>query len=118
MINQIEKTQNLIYEYTGYIPTLLRPTYGSINSTLKNSTNLKIVLWNVDTLDWKYKSVDKIVSRATKNLKPGNIILMHDIYKRTYEAVKKIVPILKENGYKCVTISELNKINDMRKLYE
>ena len=43
---------------------------------------------------------------------------MHDIYKRTYEAVKKIVPILKENGYKCVTISELNKINDMRKLYE
>lgn len=118
MINQIEKTQNLIYEYTGYIPTLLRPTYGSINSTLKNSTNLKIVLWNVDTLDWKYKNVDKIVSRATKNLKSGNIILMHDIYKRTYEAVKKIVPILKENGYKCVTISELNKINDMRKLYE
>ena len=118
MINQIEKTQNLIYEYTGYIPTLLRPTYGSINSTLKNSTNLKIVLWNVDTLDWKYKSVDKIVARATKNLKSGNIILMHDIYKRSYDAVKKIVPILKENGYKCVTISELNKINDMRKLYE
>ena len=118
MISQIEKTQNLIYEYTGYIPTLIRPTYGSINSTLKNSTHLKIVLWNVDTLDWKYKSVDKIVARATKNLKSGNIILMHDIYKRTYDAVKKIVPILKENGYKCVTISELNKINNMRKLYE
>lgn len=118
MINQIEKTQNLIYEYTGYIPTLIRPTYGSVNSTLKNSTNLKIVLWNVDTLDWKYKSVDKIVARATKNLKSGNIILMHDIYKRTYDAVKKIVPILKENGYKCVTISELNEINDMRNLYE
>lgn len=118
IINQIEKTQNLIYEYTGYIPTILRPTYGSINSTLKNSTNLKIVLWNIDTLDWKYKSVNKIVARATKNLKSGNIILMHDIYKRTYDAVKKIVPILKENGYKCVTISELNKINNMRKLYE
>lgn len=118
MINQIEKTQNLIYEYTGYIPTLIRPTYGSVNSTLKNSTNLKIVLWNVDTLDWKYKSVDKIVARATKNLKSGNIILMHDIYKRTYDAVKKIVPILKENGYKCVTISELKEINDMRNLYE
>lgn len=118
MIDQIEKTQELIYEYTGYIPTLIRPTYGSVNSTLKNSTNLKIVLWNVDTLDWKYKSVDKIVSRATKNLKSGNIILMHDIYKRTYDAVKKIVPILKEQGYKCVTISELNEINDMRNLYE
>ena len=80
MINQIEKTQNLIYEYTGYIPTLIRPTYGSVNSTLKNSTNLKIVLWNVDTLDWKYKSVDKIVARATKNLKSGNIMLLRKLF--------------------------------------
>lgn len=118
IIDQINKTQNLIYEYTGYIPTLLRPTYGSINSTLSNSTNLNIVLWNVDTLDWKYKSIDKIVAKATKNLKSGNIILMHDIYKRTYDAVKKIVPLLKENGYNCVTISELNKINNLKKLYE
>ena len=112
MIEQIEKTNNLIYEYTGYIPTSIRPTYGSVNSTLKNITDLNITLWNVDTLDWKYKSSIKIANRATKNLKDGNIILMHDIYKRTLEAVKKIVPVLKENDFKCVTISELNMRNN------
>jgi len=37
---------------------------------------------------------------------------MHDIYKRTLEAVKKIVPVLKENDFKCVTISELNMRNN------
>lgn len=108
IIDQIEKTQNLIYEYTGYIPTSLRPTYGSVNSTLKNITSLNITLWNIDTLDWKYNNSNKIAYNATKNLKDGNIILMHDIYKRTLDSIKKIVPILKENNYKCVTISELN----------
>lgn len=118
MINQIEKTQNLIYQNTGYIPKLLRPTYGSVNSTLRSSTNLDIALWNVDTLDWKYKSINRIVNRATKGLKDGNIILMHDIYKRTYESLKKIVPIIKEKGYKCVTISELNEIKKLRSVYD
>ncbi len=112
---QVEKTQNIIKEKTGYVPVLLRPTYGSVNSTLKEITDLEIALWNVDTLDWKYRSTDKIVSRATKNLKDGNIILMHDIYKRSFNALKKIVPIIKEKGYKCVTISELNEIKKLRK---
>lgn len=112
--DQINKTQDIIKSTTGYTPKLLRPTYGSINNKIRNNTDLDIVLWNVDTLDWKYKSVKKIVSRATRNLKDGNIILMHDIHKRTIEAVKKIVPIIKEKGYTCVTISELNEVNLIR----
>jgi len=116
MLEQINKTQNIITEKIGYTPTLLRPSYGSTNKTMKEKVDLEIILWNVDTMDWKYKSVNKIVSRATKNLKDGNIILMHDTYKRTLEAVKKIVPILKKNNYTCVTISEMNEINFIRKL--
>lgn len=112
--NQINKTQDIIRINTGYTPKLLRPTYGSTNNKIRKNTDLDIVLWNVDTLDWKYKNVNRIVSRATKNLKDGNIILMHDIHKRTIEAVKKIVPIIKEEGYTCVTISELNEINLIR----
>lgn len=111
---QIEKTQSIIYETVQYKPTIFRPTYGSINSKIKNSIDLDIILWNVDTMDWKYKSVDKIVTRATKNVKDGDIILMHDTYERTYKAVMKIVPILKEQGYQFVTISELKEINLLR----
>lgn len=115
---QIDKTQSIIYETVHYKPTIFRPTYGSLNNKIKNNITLDIVLWNVDTMDWKYKSVDKIVTRATKNIKDGDIILMHDTYERTYKAVMKIVPILKEQGYQFVTISELKEINLLRSTQE
>lgn len=112
--NQIDKTQEIIKNALGYTPTLFRPTYGSLNENVKKDTNLKIILWNVDTLDWKYKNVNSIVKRATKNLKDGNIILMHETYKRSYEALKKIIPIVKEKGFTFVTISELEEIRKLR----
>lgn len=111
---QIYKTQDIIKESTGYTPTLLRPTYGSVNNKIKNLNEFKIVLWNVDTLDWKYKNINRIVSRATKNAKDGNIILMHDIHLKTAKALEKIIPILKDEGFELVTISELEMIKNIR----
>lgn len=113
--NQISKTQDIIKEYTGYTPTLIRPTYGSLNDRIKKISSLDIVLWNVDTLDWKYKNPNKIVENATKKLKDGNIILMHDTHKQTLEALPKILKIIQKNGYTCVTISELKEANFLRK---
>ncbi|MBP3461773.1 MAG: polysaccharide deacetylase family protein [Bacilli bacterium] len=116
--DQINKTQNIIFKNLNYMPTNFRPTYGSINNNMRNNISLNIVLWNVDTMDWKYKSVDKIVSRATKNTKDLDIILMHDTKKRTVDAVKKIIPILKEKGFEFVTVSELQEIKKLRKINE
>lgn len=115
MLLQIEKTQAIIEENTGYTPVSFRPTYGSINNTMRKNVNLNIVLWTVDTMDWKYKSVDKIVSRATSKVKDGDIILMHDTHERTYKALLKIVPELKRQGFTFVTISELKEIELLRK---
>lgn len=115
ILDQINKTQELIKEYTGYTPKLIRPTYGSLNDTIKHITDLDIVLWNVDTLDWKYKSANRIVKNATKNLKDGNIILMHDTHKQTLEALPKIIQIVKEQGYECVTVSEMKEAEFIRK---
>lgn len=113
--NQISKTQDIIKEYTGYTPKLIRPTYGSLNDRIKKISSLDIVLWNVDTLDWKYKNPNKIVENATKKLKDGNIILMHDTHKQTLEALPKILEIIQKKGYTCVTISELKEANFLRK---
>ena len=113
-IEQIDKTQELVKKYTGFTPIYLRPTYGSVNKSLRNNTSLDIVLWNIDTKDWKYKNVNKIVDNALKDVKDGSIILMHDTYKRTSEAVKIIVPKLIENGYQLVTISELKKAQQLK----
>lgn len=112
---QIQKTQDIIHDTLGYTPVLMRPTYGDVTEEMRKHTKLDIALWNVDTLDWKYKSVNKIVAKALANPKDGNIILMHDIHKRTIEAVKKIVPKLQEMGYQLVTVSELKEVQFLRK---
>jgi peptidoglycan/xylan/chitin deacetylase (PgdA/CDA1 family) len=110
---QINKTQNILKEEVNYTPILLRPTYGSVNKKIRNNTNLEIVLWNVDTLDWKIKSSKKIVERALSQIKDRSIILMHDTHERTYEALKIMIPKLIDEGYQFVTISELKKINKL-----
>ena len=76
---------------------------------------MDIVLWTVDTMDWKYKNVSKIVSRATSRLKDGDIILMHDIYKRTANALEKIITEIKKQGFEIVTVLELKEIQKLRK---
>ncbi len=108
---QINKTQDILKEEVNYTPILLRPTYGSVNKKIRNNTNLEIVLWNVDTLDWKIKSSKKIADRSLSQIKDRSIILMHDTHERTYEALKIMIPKLIDEGYQFVTISELNKIN-------
>lgn len=117
LLEQINMTQNILKETVNYTPTHFRPTYGSINNHIRKNTTLEITLWTVDTKDWKIKNVDRIVERAIKNIKDGDIILMHDIYKRSGEALKKIIPKLKEQGYQFVTISELEEIKLIRSSY-
>ena len=111
---QISNTQSIIEEVTGYTPLLFRPSYGSLNKRVRKDINLDIVLWNVDTMDWKYKSTNKIVARATNNVKDMDIILLHDTYKSTKDSLEKIITTLKDKGFTFVTVSELKEIKKLR----
>ena len=112
--DDISKTQETIFENTGFIPKLIRPTYGGYNDKLMSKVDLKLTLWDVDASDWKYKSERKIINNVVKNVNDGDIILMHDIFNRTANSVQKIIKTLKKEGYSFVTVSELNKIKEKR----
>ena len=56
---------------------------------------------------WKSRNAKKVFNRVKKEVKAGDIILMHDIHPETAEAVKKIVPWLSEQGYDMLTVTEL-----------
>lgn len=112
----IKKTQEIIFETTGFIPKLIRPTYGGYNDKLMSNVDLKLTLWDVDASDWKYKSERRIVNNVIKNVSNGDIILMHDIFSRTVNSAEKIIDILQKEGYSFVTVSELNKIKEKRNL--
>lgn len=110
---QIYDTQYIIKKELGYTPKCLRPTYGSLNNKIKNYKDFNIVLWNVDTLDWKIKNYKEVSKRALK-AKDGDIILMHDIHPVTVKALDIIIPKLIENGFQFVTVSELKEIQKLR----
>lgn len=104
---EITDTNNLIFEITGKEPKLFRPSYGSFNKKIKNISEMPIIIWDIDTLDWKYHNSKKITSRVVNKVKDGDIVLMHDIYSATSNALDNIIPMLANKGYSFVTVSDL-----------
>ena len=103
---QVLTTQEIVRRITGKAPVLLRPSYGFINDDVKQM-DLPIILWSIDSLDWQNRNPDIIYDIIFNNIKDGDVILMHDIYPSSVEAVLRIIPELKRRGYQLVTVSEL-----------
>lgn len=106
--NEINKTSNAIKAVIGEGPQLYRPPYGAINDQVRGATNLKPVLWTVDPQDWLHRDATKVFNHVKANVTDGSIVLMHDIYGSTVEAVGKILSYLAAEGYQFVTVSELD----------
>lgn len=70
----------------------------------------------MDPRDWDVKDKNKVVNHVLANVKDGDIILMHDIYEPTAEAVAELVPALQEQGYQLVTVSELFQLRGVTPL--
>lgn len=107
ILTEINYVDNAIYNITNTYPTLLRPSYGTINNRIKKLIDRPIIIWNIDTLDWKYHNSKKISNRIISSAKDGNIILMHDIYRATANSLEITIPKLLQEGYQLVTVSEL-----------
>lgn len=110
ILNQITSSSNKINEFSNTEVKYFRPPYGNANEQVKQvakEQNKYIILWNVDTEDWKSKNAEMVTNHVLENVKDGDIVLMHDIYLSTVEACEKIVEELTNRGYRLVTISEL-----------
>ena len=105
---EINKTNDIITSITGTSPKYIRPPYGDVNKKLLKNTGMRVVLWNVDPEDWKDQNADIVVNRIISHVRPGDIILLHDIFKSSVEAALKTVDILQDKGYQFVTVDKLN----------
>ena len=104
---EIEATNQEIYEITGVYPAWLRPPYGEWRKNLDFYVGMFPVLWDVDTLDWKSKNVDSIMRIVKNEVEDGAVILMHDAYQSSVDAALQIVDLLMEEGYEFVTVDKL-----------
>lgn len=107
---EFKTTDILIKRYTGTTPKLIRPPYGAINKKLRKNAKKPLVLWTVDTMDWKFRSSKRLKRYVRKHRRPGSVILMHDIHRSTAVSIDKICKSLNKKGYETVTVSELAAI--------
>ena len=107
VLDEINKTDNIIYSNINTYPTLIRPSYGSSNKKIRKLLDRPIIYWNIDTLDWKYHNSKSISNRVLNKVQDGDIILMHDIYTATYNSLKILIPELINNGYTITTVTDL-----------
>jgi len=112
---EISKTQDAIKEASGFTPTILRPPYGAITARqrewIESRFGLSIILWSVDPFDWKRPGASVITQRILSQVRPGAIILSHDIHKQTIDAMPATLDALAAKGYKFVTVTELIAMN-------
>ncbi|MGI5859498.1 MAG: polysaccharide deacetylase family protein [Tepidanaerobacteraceae bacterium] len=107
--NEIKKTEMVIQEITGEKPTLFAPPYGEFSElTVKavNSMNYRLIMWTIDTIDWKKPGVEYIVNKILENAGNGKIVLMHPT-EDTVRAMPTIIENLHRQGFKITTVSEL-----------
>ena len=110
ILSQIQKTDKALQEQHQYTPTLFRVPYGERNATvleILRQQGKPVIGWSVDPRDWESQDKDAIVSHVLSHVKDGDIVLMHDLYKPTADAVAELVPALQAKGYQLVTVSEL-----------
>ena len=105
--DEVVKTSNAIYEITGTYPVYIRPPFGEWREGLDLAVTMIPVLWDVDSRDWESQNTEAICRTVLPSVNDGSIILMHDGYRATVEALRRIVKELKEEGYTFVTVREL-----------
>lgn len=103
---EMSKTNKALRAVIGCNATLIRPPYGNISDLMRKTMKIPMIYWSIDTDDWKWRNAEKVLAEC-KNVQDGDIILMHDLYSTTADAVKKLVPRLKKKGYQLVTIDEM-----------
>lgn len=112
---EAQKSSRIIEKATGQKPTLLRPPYGAWNDSVKRVTKemgVPMVMWSVDSLDWKSRNAAAVNEEVMSNVAPGSIVLLHDIHPSTADALPQLLSSLEEQGYQMVTVSQLLELWD------
>jgi peptidoglycan/xylan/chitin deacetylase (PgdA/CDA1 family) len=105
--SEISRTSQAITSATGTTPTLARPPYGAVNATVRRQVNLPVILWSVDTEDWKHHDSRYLTDYAIRTVRPGDIVLFHDIHATSVAAIPGILQTLTARGYHFVTVTQL-----------
>jgi peptidoglycan/xylan/chitin deacetylase (PgdA/CDA1 family) len=108
---QFSRANDAITAATGRTPTLYRSAGGLSDPVVRQAAGqlgLAEILWDVIPFDWANDSNTAATRYMLMTyIKPGSVVLFHDTYSSTVDLVYQFIPVLKANGYRLVTVSEL-----------
>lgn len=110
---EVEQTDTLLLSLGIPRPVFFRPPQGKFPPDAEGfleRTGKIAVLWSIDTRDWAHTETEQMIREVEEKVGGGDIILFHDFVggkTNTVDAIKKLIPTLRERGYQFVTLSEL-----------
>lgn len=104
---QMERTDEAIAEVTGEAPETMRPPYGELDETVRQTVDHPMLLWDVDTLDWQSLDPEAVTDVAVEETAEGSVVLFHDVHETTVEAMPYVLKELDKQGFTFVTVEQL-----------
>jgi len=93
-----------------------RPPYGLVNQAVRDAAAsvgyTKTFMWDIDTIDWKPIAVggptaQQIAAKVISNARDGSSVLMHLGGYETLEALRIMIPGLRDRGFLLTSLSDL-----------
>jgi len=109
--HELRATDQAIVRAAGVVPKVARPPWGGRsprNVRVFQRLKKRLVLWDVNSFDWKGKPAREVALRVLDRTRAGSIVLMHEARdggETTIEAVRMLVPALRARGFELVTVS-------------
>lgn len=113
VIKELELTDTLFHEISKKMPRMYRPAFGVTNPKIKKAlkTTKHIAIgWNKRSLDALPYSENFCFNRVTKNLKKGDVILLHDTSDKSIAILERLLLFLESKQMRSVTVDTLLNI--------
>ncbi len=110
VISDLEKTNSIVENLFQLKLNLFRPAFGVTNPRIAKAVkalNLQTIGWSVRSLDTTKDSEEKVLNRITKNLKSGDVVLLHDTSQKTINVLEQLLLFMDKNKLKSVTVNQL-----------
>ena len=111
---EVGQTEAALESLLGGEDYWLRPPYGAVDAADEALIGVPMIKWSIDPRDWESLDAEKVKAAVLKDARPGQIILLHDIYDTSVDAALEIVDALQGEGYRFVTVQELLKANGIQ----
>lgn len=113
IIEELQHTNKIIKQQIGVNVQLYRPAFGVTNPRIKRAikaVKLQAVGWSKRSLDTTDLNEKTILKRATRNLKKGDVILLHDTSDKSVAVLEQLLLFLQQQKLESVTIDSLFNI--------